>query len=525
MEKISKKKAVLATCSIALSLLILMTLFFKLNVPSKGKAQIISPNDRQINSEADDNIQKMILNVEKLIGKKMNEAIMPGLSVAIVKDNKTIYMSGFGYANINSRKKATSDTLYQIGSNSKAFTALGVLQLQKDGFIDFNDEITKYIPWLKFYYEGNEASVTIEEFLHHTSGISSCTIDRIPELSEENKDAIEKTVRIIVDLQLVSKPGEKYEYATLNYDVLGLLIKYVSGMNYEDYIQKYVLDTAGLYNTYMYRSQLDINKMSAGYKVGFFSPQRYEAPIYEGNKPAGYIISNANDMAEWLKIQMGTSSTSLLSNELIQESHVPNLNVETFGKDMAYAAGWIVYNNNGTEIFHSGSNPNYSSYVVFRPKEKIGVAVLCNTKSYCTTEIGQAIMDMFTQNQNQYTNIVDLNQSIDRVCVIIIFTALIILCFIIYPFLRSVCGLVRKKYKLQLRKKKNIMQLVILSIFFVLLNCIIFYLPYFLFNKLTWNYIFIWYPVTVKFALCSICICIWLLYFTFALKFALKETE
>lgn len=521
-KKISRKTIAFIVCLVVMSAAMILLIFRYYNL-FRDTAQTILPNDRPVNAEPDKDTQKLFSEVEGLISKKMNEAMIPGLSVAIVKDGETIYKSGFGYADLDSSKEVTSDTLFQLGSNSKAFTALGVFQLQKDVLIDLQDPISKYIPWLKLYYDGKEANVTIEEFLHHTSGISSNTLDKIPELTEENEDAIEKTVRTLVDLQLVNKPGEKYEYATINYDVLGLLIEMVSGMKYEDYIQKYVLDTAGLRNTYMYRSRIDANEMASGYKIGFSSPQYYKAPRYEGNKPAGYIISNANDMAEWLKIQMGTSTSSSLDNELVEKTHIPNLSVATFGKEMAYAAGWIVYNNDGIEILHSGSNPNYSSFIVFRPEERIGIAVLCNIKSSYTLNIAQSIMELFLQNQKSSDSVVDYNLKIDMVCVIIILISILIACLTIYPLIRSVCQLVRKKEKLHLHKTKTIIKISIISIIFLLLNCILYFLPYFLFNRVTWNYIFIWYPVTVKAALYLIYMCLWLLYLNVALKLARKN--
>jgi CubicO group peptidase (beta-lactamase class C family) len=217
-SKISMKTIFIVSVAIVL-LFLSGYLFFS------HEKQIIPLNDRQINAEISTDSQSLLPETEKLILNKMSEGKIPGLSVAIVKDGETIYTSGFGYANLKTGEKVTSDTLFQLGSNSKAFTSLGVFQLQKDGLINLNDPISKYIPWLKLHYHGKETDVTIAEFLHHTSGNSSNTIYRIPELNEENSDAIEKTVRTIVGLELVSKPGTKYEYATINYDVLGLLIE------------------------------------------------------------------------------------------------------------------------------------------------------------------------------------------------------------------------------------------------------------------------------------------------------------
>lgn len=520
MKSKSSKKAIFIIIIAVILLFISGHIFISRNIK-----RVIQPNDRQNNTKINADTQNLFSEVEKLIINKMNQGKIPGLSVAIVKDGQTAYKAGFGYANIETGEKVTSDTLFQLGSNSKAFTSLGVFQLQKDGLINLNDPISKYIPWLKLLYKGKETDVTIAEFLHHTSGISSNTIYRIPELNEENDNAIEKTVRTIVGLELVSRPGTKYEYATINYDVLGLLIEKASGIKYEDYIQKYVLDAAGLNNTYMFKSKANATKLASGYKLGFLLPQYYNAPWYEGNKPAGYIISSANDMAAWLKIQMDTSKSSSLDTKLIAQAQFPNLSVDTFGEEMAYAAGWIVHNNAGTEILHSGSNPNFSSFIIFRSDEKTGVAILCNTNTAYAMDIAQSIIKLFSSSQSSYTSVADYNQKIDQVCTAIIFILFFVICVTLYSLMSSIYQFVTKEEKLYSLSKKTVIKIFIISIIFVMISCIIYFLPSFLFNGATWGYMIVWYPVTVKIVLYSIYTSLCLLFCNIVIKIIRKNSS
>jgi CubicO group peptidase (beta-lactamase class C family) len=215
-----------------------------------------------------------------------------------------------------------------------------------------------------------------------------------------------------------------------------------------------VLDAAGLNNTYMYRSKVNIAQLASGYKLGFLSPQYYDAPWYEGNKPAGYILSNANDMAEWLKIQMDTGNSSPLDSKLIAQSQSPNLDVDTFGEGMAYAAGWIVYDNAGAEIFHSGSNPNFSSYILFRPDEKIGVAILCNTNTTYAMDIAQSIIKLFSTSQSKYTSVPNYYQTIDLICTAAIFILCFAICMTLYSLIYSARQLAAKKENILYEIKK-----------------------------------------------------------------------
>lgn len=133
--------------------------------------------------------------------------------------------------------------------------------------------------------------------------------------------------------------------------------------------------------------------MSKGYKIGFLKPIEFNAPIYRGNTPAGYFISNNEDMEKWLRMQLGIYGLSDDQQKAIYSTHIPNRSVPPSEDGSSYAGGWQVFQNGPGEISHAGSNPNFSSFVVFHPQEKLGVAVMANMNSDYTQNIGQAIMD------------------------------------------------------------------------------------------------------------------------------------
>lgn len=157
-------------------------------------------------SNAKDIFNEDLAEVEEFIMEQMDKGDIPGLSVTVVKDDKTIYEKGFGYADIESKIPVTPETLFELWSTSKAFTFLGVLNLEKNGVINLNDPITKYIPWLKLNYKGQEATISIQDILYHTSGIPFKTISQIPVSNNDDK-AIENTVRTLVGIELDSVPG------------------------------------------------------------------------------------------------------------------------------------------------------------------------------------------------------------------------------------------------------------------------------------------------------------------------------
>ncbi|MBP2022486.1 CubicO group peptidase (beta-lactamase class C family) [Clostridium punense] len=210
-------------------LVVMLSIFISI-VLCQINVYALSNDDKEINYLTKDETVK----IEKFIEENMSGGSIPGLSVNIVKGDKTVYQKGFGYSDIDKKKPVTSQSLFEIGSNSKAFTGLGILSLEKSGQINLEDEVVKYIPWLKVKYKDKEVSITVEQLLYHTSGIPFKTIDKIPVSNEDN--ALEETVKTLVGIELDSEPGEKFQYATINYDVLGLIIEKVTGKTYENYI-------------------------------------------------------------------------------------------------------------------------------------------------------------------------------------------------------------------------------------------------------------------------------------------------
>ena len=398
-----------------------------------------------------------ITQIEEKVQKLMDEWDIPGLSLAIVKGNR-VYTKGFGYADVEKETPVTPDTHFELASTSKAFTALAVLTLEKDGLMNLDAPVTTYLPWFHVNYQGRECPITLRQLLHHTSGIPTRSITLIE--SGNAPDALQQIVRKLVDFELVRKPGTEFEYATINYDVLGAVIEAVSGMSYEDYLTKHILVPLGMTHTFVGHSQdthdiLANSSMALGYKIGFFAARKYNAPVYRGNNPAGYIISNANDMSRWLKVQTGLEESILAAQ--VQETHNPDLTVAVNPNTLgSYGMGWFSYMNGSNVLDHQGLNPNYTAYIGFSTKEKLGVAVLANSNSTATPWIGNYIMGVLRGSELTSLNIqgdaVDKGSSV--IAFMVGFFILCILAFYISIPLDIIKG--RRRYEgLSLKKIGN----------------------------------------------------------------------
>ncbi|MCP4152750.1 MAG: cyclic peptide export ABC transporter [bacterium] len=319
----------------------------------------------------------------------MKRGNIPGLSLVVIKGSGQVTLKNFGYADLENKIPVRSDTLFQLGACSKSFTALAVLRLEAKGLIDIDDPVSKYFPWFFVTHNNRKYPITLRQLLHHTGGIPGGTLSLVP--IGDGKGALEQTVRNLVGIELDFIPGEKFRYATINYDVLGAVIQQVSGKTFEEYMAEEVLRPLALHETAAGAGNgAKTSLAAAGYKTGFFSPRQYAAPAFRGNNPAAYIRSNGRDISRWLQVLMGLETSAL--SPLVRKTLAADERVPPGDGRRSYAMGWFVDRYGKKEISHQGLNPNFSAYIAFRPGEKIGVAVLANSNSRYTGIIGETVL-------------------------------------------------------------------------------------------------------------------------------------
>ncbi|OUB80384.1 cyclic peptide export ABC transporter [Bacillus wiedmannii] len=479
--------------------IVLITLVILLNVQMLFGIQIANAENDRMFTENDKE------QLDSLIKKQMQEAKIPGMSVIVVKGDQAVYKKSFGYSNLETKQRVTEKTLFEIGSNSKAFTALAIYQLVQKGLIDLKDPVSKYLQWFQMIYEGNykgqqlnkNVEITLEQLLYHTSGIPFHTIGDIP-ISNDN-DALENTVREILNQKLETYPGEQFNYASINYDILGLVIQKVTNQSFEQYVQNNILNQFNMGNTFLFRKDVVKYDMSKGYKIGFLKPIEFNAPIYRGNTPAGYFISNNEDMEKWLRMQLGIYGLSDDQQKAIYSTHIPNRSVPPSEDGSSYAGGWQVFQNGPGEISHAGSNPNFSSFVVFHPQEKLGVAVMANMNSDYTQNIGQAIMDTLV-GESVVTNGKDTYKSIDAFSVTVLLFMVPFSIITLYFIFIVMIQVYKKKRKLEKNKFKSICIPFITFLFAFLAGYALYKIPFVFFGRLSWDFVNVWLPISMSFA-------------------------
>ncbi|WP_313131981.1 serine hydrolase domain-containing protein [Anaerocolumna sp.] len=324
-------------------------------------------------------------NVDNMVETIMNKSATPGVALVISKGGKIDYKC-YGYADVKNQEKVTEESLFELCSTTKAFTALAIILLEDEGYLRGSDRVTDYLSWFAPTYNGERADITIDQLLAHTSGIPSWSIQLIPEGTSD--EMLEKTIRNISTIKLDTYPGIKHSYATINYDVLALIIEEVTGEKYQDFITDNILLPLGMTESYFSTGQEEVSaKLAKGYKLFFGKSLEYKAPRYYGNMAAGYLVTNIKDLGFWLNAQLGFGNIPEKLRSAIIRSHDVDREIAGYvNMDKYYSYGWSNDIENKV-IKHGGSNPNYSSQVVIDLEKQEAIFVLANLDSSVPAQI------------------------------------------------------------------------------------------------------------------------------------------
>lgn len=448
--------------------------------------------------------------IDDYVTSMMNKDSLPGVSVAMIHGNES-YTQGYGFSDQSSGQKVTPTTLFELGSNSKAFTALGLLLLVEQGKIDLKAPVTRYLPWTEWKLGQTPVEPTVEDFLHQTSGMGSNSVAMIKASSHDK--ALEDTVRDLASQSLWYTPGERFLYSTGNYDVLGAIIEQVSGQSYESFMASQVIKPLGLENSYAGTAALPSDvQLSSGYKLGFTGNRKFEAPTYRGNTPAGYILSDAMDMERWLNVQLGISEgTSEPLRRAVVLSHAPDRRVsetltEPYDFPFRYGGGWLVFNG-GKEPYlsHGGNNPNFSSYIILDFNQKIGIAVMGNRNTTYTYAIAKGLHDLLMGKlpAGAYQ---DTTSTVNLAATVLFILCLLLSIWILYRAFKVLIAIRRGERSFAGRSASLYLKSTLWTLFAILMVGAAWYIPKQLFWGYSWSFIVVWGPFTVAPAMIALAI-------------------
>lgn len=302
----------------------------------------------------------------------------PGGAVLIAKDGKIIYEKGFGVEDVTTKKPIGANTLFNVGSISKTFVAFGILQLAKENRLSIDDDIYKYFP--DFKDSSIAKKIRIHHLLTHSSGLPDIrnvqgdSILFLTAKDEENWAPIKKAD------SLEFEPGERFHYSNPAFNALALIIEKVSGMKWQDYIQKNIMAPAGMKTSTITDGPHPESGVSHGY---LFDGKKYFEQDY-GEEPTFAASGNGgvwSSVAELWKYEQAIQKNVFLDSEWIKRSRtVYNFSNWKDSVPAFIGLSWfITKTNNENMIGHTGSQGGFRADYVWLPEKKIFYVILCNT--------------------------------------------------------------------------------------------------------------------------------------------------
>ncbi len=323
--------------------------------------------------------------VDEYIRQQMEADNIPGMAVAVVREGEVIYINGFGVASLDTQRPVTPQTIFDLASVSKSFTALGVLLLRDEGLVELDAAVRQYL--LDFMTdEPQAAEITVRQLLNHTSGLPGEF--SAPLIFQDGPDAMQKIIDNANRLKLNREPGSAFEYADINYCLLGALIEEVSGLTFEEYMQQQVFEPLGMHNTTLYPDTAAALDRADGHQPLYGGIVVRNIPVYRGALPAGWVMSCAEDMARWLEVHLNRGyidGRQVIPAATIEELHTSAVFYEEDDREIGYGMGWLIDSSNPDVlvIWHGGDTPNSTADMMMLPQYDTGIIVLVNSQA-CT---------------------------------------------------------------------------------------------------------------------------------------------
>ena len=316
----------------------------------------------------------------ELIQDEMESNNIVGLSAAIIVGDRIVWSRGYGYADLETKKPATPDTVYRVGSISKIPNAIAALKFEATGKVDLDAPIQSYIPELKVKSRfATEPAFTPHQLMTHHSGLPS---DIVKGMWGDKPAPFQSVVSLLAEEYLAYPPGTIHSYSNLGADLLGVMLERVSGMEYENIMQELVLEPLEMLNS-SYALQPHIaRKLSQGYnKKG-----QLEQDVAIRDVPAGNLYTSVNDLGKMLIMLLNDGvygGTEVLPPDLVREMfRAQNDEVLLDGN---FKIGYEFFLKNptmayvGDDFTHSGHMYLFHGNVMGVKKDKIAVVVLANS--------------------------------------------------------------------------------------------------------------------------------------------------
>src|SRR6266851_542740 len=319
--------------------------------------------------------EKSAAAVDEVFGD-LTKAGSPGCALGVYRDGKIVYAKGYGLANLEENVAITPQTVFDIGSTSKQFTASSILLLEKQGKLSVNDDVRKYIPELPDYSKRGGHKITILNLLNHTSGLRDyLALLQLSGVSGDSVTTDDDALALIVRQKLLGfAPGTDWAYSNTGFFLLSVIVKRVSGMTLREFAAQNIFHPLHMTHTsYHYDHTMLIPNLALDYDPAEKSGFKLDVSYYE-QLGDGAVHTSVQDLARW---DENFYSARIGGKDFLAE--LQEQGKLTTGKTLEYAKGLFIKDYRGLHtVRHGGAWGGYRAELLRFPEQHFSVACLCN---------------------------------------------------------------------------------------------------------------------------------------------------
>lgn len=343
---------------------------------------------------------KIVENLDKVIKDFMDNETIPGLAVGVVYNNEVIYTKGFGVKNVETKELVTERSLFHMASVSKTFVATGIMQLVQREKINLDAPLVDYLPYFQLQDERYK-EITIRQLLNHISGMPD-EPDYEWEKPQYDEGSLERYVRAQKDKALMWNPGEKFAYSNIAFEILGDVIAKISGVSFEDYMKKNILDVLDMkksdFNKPLVSRELITTPHVLGIEGGFGPKVSKIYPYNRCHGPSSTLCSNVLEMCNYAIANMNYGEFNgkrILEKESYLELWREQAVTGWEGHTTKVGLSWFLGEHKGHKVkSHSGGDTGYLSNLILFPENNSALVVMSNSDYMSMNSLTTALMDV-----------------------------------------------------------------------------------------------------------------------------------
>jgi CubicO group peptidase (beta-lactamase class C family) len=309
---------------------------------------------------------------DRIVSDALKSGPFPGIGVAVERHGKVVYRKGFGFADLEKKIPVTPETRFPIGSITKSFTCLSIMQLVAKGDVGLDKTAGDYLPELPSQLRG----IKIRNMLNHTSGIANYT--DMPEFPHDRPQTLTRAdvLKLIESKPLQFPSGDRFNYTNSDTFLLGLVIEKASGMDYRDYVRKHVFEPFGMSHTGFDAAEGSAPDRAHGYRLtadGFkpSTPYSFDVPF-----SAGGIVSTTGDLLKYREGVFGPKTGAKVRSLILTRDPLNS------GRPLPYALGCLVIGRfeGHEQISHAGDIYGFAADYAYYPNDGLTIAILTNNQ-------------------------------------------------------------------------------------------------------------------------------------------------